>query len=146
MGTSPWTHLHHGCHEAQRWCQMLLQTGEFPPAEVVLTDFNISENQTSEATGVQFSSVAPSCLTHCSPMDCSTTGFTVHHQLPELALTQSIRSVMPSNHLILCCPFSSCLQSFPASGSFPVSQFFASSGQSTGASASASVLPMNTQD
>ena len=43
-------------------------------------------------------------------------------------------------------PFSSCLQSFPASGSFPVSQFFASGGQSTGASASASVLPVNIQD
>ena len=43
-------------------------------------------------------------------------------------------------------PFSSCLQSFPTSGSFPVSQFFASGGQSTGASASASVLPMNIQD
>ena len=43
-------------------------------------------------------------------------------------------------------PFSSCLQSFPASGSFPVSQFFASGGQSIGVSASTSVLPMNTQD
>ena len=43
-------------------------------------------------------------------------------------------------------PFSSCLQSFPASGSFPMSQFFASGGQSTGVSASASVLPMNIQD
>ena len=43
-------------------------------------------------------------------------------------------------------PFSSCLQSFPASGSFPVSQFFTSDGQSIGASASASVLPMNIQD
>ena len=43
-------------------------------------------------------------------------------------------------------PFSSCPQSFPASGSFPVSQFFASGGQSAGASASASVLPMNIQD
>ena len=43
-------------------------------------------------------------------------------------------------------PFSSCLQSFPASGSFSVSQFFASGGQSIGVSASASVLPMNTQD
>ena len=43
-------------------------------------------------------------------------------------------------------PFSSCLQSFPASGSFPMSQFFASGGQSTEASASASVLPMNIQD
>ena len=43
-------------------------------------------------------------------------------------------------------PFSSCLQSFPASGSFQMSQFFASVGQSIGASASASVLPMNIQD
>ena len=43
-------------------------------------------------------------------------------------------------------PFSSCLQSFPASGSFPVSQVFTSGGQSIGASASASVPPMNTQD
>ena len=51
------------------------------------------------------------------------------------------KSMMPSNHLILCRPFSSCLQSFPASGSFPVSQFFISGGQRIGASASASVLP-----
>ena len=43
-------------------------------------------------------------------------------------------------------PFSSCLQSFPALGSFPMSQFFASGGQSIGVSASASVLPMNIQD
>ena len=43
-------------------------------------------------------------------------------------------------------PFSSCLQSFPASGSFPMSQFFASGGISIGVSASASVLPMNIQD
>ena len=43
-------------------------------------------------------------------------------------------------------PFSSCLQSFPASGSFPRSQFFASGGQSIGASASAAVLPLNIQD
>ena len=43
-------------------------------------------------------------------------------------------------------PFFSCLQSFPASGSFPMCQFFASSGQSIGVSASASVLPMNIQD
>ena len=43
-------------------------------------------------------------------------------------------------------PFSSCLQSFLASGSFPMSQFFTSDGQSIGASASASVLPMNIQD
>ena len=57
----------------------------------------------------------------------------------------SIEVVTPSNPLILCRPFSSHLQSFPASGSFPMSQFFTSDGQSTGASASASVLPMNIQ-
>ena len=56
----------------------------------------------------------------------------------------SIESVMPSNHLIV--PFSSRLQSFPASGSFQMSQFLASGGQSIGVSASASVLPMHTQD
>ena len=58
----------------------------------------------------------------------------------------SIESVMPSNHLTSGIPFSSCLQSFPASGSFPMSQFFESGGQSIGASASPSVLPMNIQD
>ena len=58
----------------------------------------------------------------------------------------SIELVMPSNHLILYHPFSSCLQSFPASGSFQMSQFFALGGQSIGISASASVLPMNIQD
>ena len=56
-----------------------------------------------------------------------------------------IESVMPSSHLILCRPFSSCPQSLPASGSFPMSQLFAWGGQSIGVSASASVLPMNTQ-
>ena len=58
----------------------------------------------------------------------------------------SIELVMPSSHLILCRPLSSCPQSLPASGSFPMSQLFAWGGQSIGVSASASVLPMNTQD
>ena len=58
----------------------------------------------------------------------------------------SIELVMPSNHLILCHPLSSHLQSFPASGSFPMSQFFAEGGQSIGVSASTSVLPVNSQD
>ena len=57
-----------------------------------------------------------------------------------------IESVMPSNHLILCCPLSSCLQSFTTSGSFQMSQFFASGGHTIGISASTSVLPINTQD
>ena len=58
----------------------------------------------------------------------------------------SIESVMPSSHLILCVPFSSCPQFLSASGSFPMSQLFTSGGQSIGVSASASVLPINTQE
>ena len=57
--------------------------------------------------------------------------FTISWSLLKL---MSIESVMPSNHLILCCPFSFCLQSCPASGSFPMSRLFTSGGQSIGAS------------
>ena len=75
---------------------------------------------------------------------------------PSLSITNSrslpklmpIESMMPSSHLILIIiiPFSSCPQSLPAWGSFPMSQFFTQGGQSTGVSALASVLPMSTQD
>ena len=58
----------------------------------------------------------------------------------------SIELVMPSNHLILCHPLLLLLQSFPASGSFPMSQFFASGGRSIRVSSATSVLPMNIQD
>ena len=51
-----------------------------------------------------FSSVAQSCLTLCDPMDCSTPGFPVHHQLPSLLKLMSIKSVMSSYHLFLCHP------------------------------------------
>ena len=74
-------------------------------------------------------------------------GFPVHHQLAELAQTHvpSSRRCHPTISSSVV-PFSSCLQSFPASGCFLMSWFFASGGQSIGASASASVLPMNIQD
>ena len=75
-------------------------------------------------------------------MDGSTPGFPVHHQLKLM----SIESLIPSNHPSSVVPFSSCLQSFPGSGSFPMSQFFASGGQNIGASTSVSVLPMNIKD
>ena len=52
----------------------------------------------------QFSSVTQLCPTLCDPMDCSTPGLPVHHQLPEPTQLMSIESVMPSNHLILCRP------------------------------------------
>ena len=58
----------------------------------------------------------------------------------------SIESVMPSNHLILCRPLLLLPSISPSSGSFQMSQLFASGGQSIGVSASTSVLPMNTQD
>ena len=93
----------------------------------------------------QFSSVAQSCPTLCGPVNCSTPGLPVHHQLPESTQPMSIKSVMPSVSSSVV-PFSSCPQSLPASGSFPMSQLFASGGRSIGVSASTSVLSMNTQD
>ena len=99
--------------------------------------------------GTLLSSVAQSCLTLCDPMDCSTPGFPVHHQLPELAQThvhQVGDAIQPSHPLSSPAFISSCLQSSPASGSFPMSQFLASGDQSIGVSVSASVLPMNIQD
>ena len=67
---------------------------------------------------------------------------TISWSLPKF---MSIESVIPSSHHILCCLLLFCLQSFPASGSFPMSCLFSSGGQSIGASASASVLSMNIQ-
>ena len=97
-------------------------------------------------SSVQFSSVAQSCPTLCDPMNCSTPGLPVHHWLPYSPKLMSIESVIPSSHLILCRPFSSCPQSLPASESFPMSQLFTWGGQSTGVSALASFLPKKSQD
>ena len=80
------------------------------------------------------------------PMDCSSPGFPAHHTSWNLFKLMSIKSVLPSNHLILCRPLLLPPQSLPAPGSFPMCQLFTSGGQSIGVSASASVLPMNTQD
>ena len=89
-------------------------------------------------------SVAKSCPALCDPMDNSAPGLPVlHHFSLSLLKLMSTEWMMPSNHLILCRPFSSCPQSFPASGSFPMNQLFPSVGQSTGALAS--VPPMNIQ-
>ena len=92
-----------------------------------------------------FNSITQSCLTLCDPMDCSKPDSLSIINSQRLLKLMSIKPVMPSNHLIFIISFS-CLQSFPVSGSFPVSLFFTSGGQSTGVSASASVLPMNIQD
>ena len=90
--------------------------------------------------------LAKLCLTLCDSMVSSTPGFPVLHHLWSLFKLMFIESVMLSNHLIPCSLFSFSLQSFPASGSFPMSWLFAWDGQSIGASASVSVLPTNIQD
>ena len=71
-------------------------------------------------------------------------GFPLLHYLPEFAQSHVNWVSDTINHLILCCPFSSCPQPFPVSGSLPVNQIFSLGGQSIRASASA--LPMNTQE
>ena len=80
-------------------------------------------------------------------MDCSTPqaslSITISWSLLKLL---SVESVMPSNHLVLCCLLLLLPSVFPSIRVFPVSQFFASGGQSIGVSASASVLPVNIQD
>ena len=95
---------------------------------------------------VQFSLIAQLCLTlqphepqHARPLCPSSTTGVYPNLYP---LTQWCHPTISSSVI----PFSSCLQSFPASGSFQKSQLFACSGQSIGVSASASALPMNTQD
>ena len=95
---------------------------------------------------VQFSSVAQSCLTLCDPMNCSTPGIPVHHQLLEFTQTHIQRVWWHPAISSSVIPFSSCPQSLPASESFPMSQLFTWGGQSIGVSALASVLLMNTQD
>ena len=91
-------------------------------------------------------SVTQSCPTLCIPMECSMLGFPVLHYLPRVCsnacpLSQWCYPTISSSVV----PFSSCLQSFPASRSFLIGWLFASGGQSIGASASASVLLMNIQ-
>ena len=104
----------------------------------------IFRNNTSS---VHFSLVTQSCLTLCDPMNHSTPGLPVHHQLPESTQTHVHWSWWPhptiSSSVI---PFSPCPQSFPALGSFQMSQLFASGGESIGVSVSASVFPMNIQE
>ena len=119
-----------------------------------LSDFHIvfvlkySLKVVFESFWYQFSSVQSlSCVQF------SATSWTSAHQA-SVSITNSqsppkpmsSELMMPSNYLILCRPLLLLPQSFPASGSFPMSQLFAPGGQSIGVSASTSVLPMNSQD
>ena len=90
-------------------------------------------------------SVVHSCLNLCNPRDCSTPSFPVLHCLPELFQSHVHWPMMPSNHLILCHSLLLLFLIFPAFGSIPISQLFASSGQSIVSSISASVLLVSVQ-
>ena len=117
-----------------------------PPGKSLLTLLN--DWQGFLDIQVQFSSVAQSCPTLCYPMDCSTPGLLVHHQLPEFTQTHVYwvgDAIQPSTPLSSPSPPTFNLSQHQGlfKGSF---QFFASGGQSIGVSASTSVLPVNTQD
>ena len=95
---------------------------------------------------VQFISVAQSCPTLCNPMDCSTPGFHVHHQLQEFTQTHVHwvgDAIQPPHPLLFLSPPSFNLSQHQG---LPMNQFFTSPSQNTGVSASASVLPMNIHD
>ena len=103
--------------------------------------------ESSKNGSVQLSSAAQSCPTLFDPMNHSTPGLPVHHQLPGVypnscPLSGWCHPTISSSVV----PFSSCPQSLPVSGSFPMSHLFASGDRSIGVSASTSVLPMNIQD
>ena len=110
------------------------------------SDLHHSVWQTLSSPSVQFSWVAQSCPTLCDTMDCITPGLCPS---PTPAVYSNACPLSPWWHPTISSsvvPFSSCLKSLTASGSFPMSQFFTSGGQRIGILASASVLPMNTQD
>ena len=121
----------------QMWASLLAQMVKSLPA--------IQETQISydrAISSVQFSRPVLSYSLWPHGTSQASLSITNYRCLPKL---MSIMSVMPSNHLILCHPFS-CPQSFPESGFFQMSQFFTSGGQSIEVSASTPVLPMNTKD
>ena len=106
--------------------------------------FSLEKANSSCQHSFQFSSVAQRCLTLRDMMNCTTPGLPVHHQLPDSTQTHVhwvCDAIQPFHPLLAPSP-----QFFPAPGSFQMSQLFAAVGQRIGVSASASVLPMNTQN
>ena len=93
-----------------------------------------------------FNSVAQEVSDSATPWTTAREAFPSITNSQSLLKLISIESVMPSKHIILCCPLLFLPSIFSSIGSFPMSQFFESGGQSVGASASALVLPMNIKD
>ena len=112
-----------------------------------LVDHGVTRSWTRLSTHISFSfsSVVQSCPTLCDPVNHSTPGLPVHHQLPEFTRLMSIESVMPSSHLILCRPLLLLPPIPPSIRVFSNESILCMRWPSIGVSASASVLPMNTQ-
>ena len=112
------------------WVGVLVKQKSWNIMEDQSVQFSCTVNSySSQLHGLQFASPSCSSQTHGAYSNSCPLSWWYH-----LTISSSVF------------PFSSCLQSFPASGSFQMSQFFASGGQSIGVSASTSVLPMNIQD
>ena len=132
---------------ARLWCPLCLACGLSQVLSTILPPRVQFCKMGLIAVPSEFSSVQS--LSHVQPFAtpwtaaCQASLFITNSQ--SLLKLLSIESVIPSNHTSSVVPFS-CLQSFPASGSFPMSRLFASGSQSIGVSTSVSVLPMNIQD
>ena len=137
--------LHSGLHvfispPQQLWHHLGLMTKCYPMSELM----NMYTSPWLEKQ--LFSRSVANCPTLCDPMDCSMPCFRVFHHLLEFAQTHVhwVHDGIQLFHPRLS-PSPPAFNLLPASGSFPVSRIFASGGQSIGASASASIFPMNIQ-
>ena len=145
LSTSPF--IQHGWYNILINGETILHSKGHPEKS---TDLHGEEKREEGNRGNQeekFSLITQWCLTLCDPMNHSMPGLPVHQLTPGVHPNPCPQSwwCHPTISFSVV-PFSSCSQSFPTSGSFPMSQFFTSGGQSIGVSASASVLPMNTKD
>ena len=133
----------------EMWVQFLCWKDPLDPTQVFLPGKSYGQGnlagyspwsyQELDVTSAQFISVVQSCPT-LPPHELQHARCPCPSSNPRAYSNSSIELVMPSNHLVLCRPLFSCLQSFPASGSLQMSHLFTSGGQSIRVSASASVL------
>ena len=135
-GTTPQEIPRGSLHMRHKPAPKILQVNALEVPKESVSVITITEEVLASLIDWHCCSVAKSCLTLCDPMDCSKPGFPILHHLPELAQTHVhwVDDAVQISHTLS--PFSSCPQSFPASGSFPTSQLFASGGPTIGVSAS----------
>ena len=121
----------------------LLFSSEHPTYQLMR---KLKKKGPTRTSSVPFSSVAKSCITLCDPMNHSMPGLPVHHQLSDSLNLMSIESVMPSSHLILCCPLLLVPLTLPSIRVFSYGSALHMRWPKYWSFSSASVFPMNTQD